>query len=230
MNLTTIALLSLSSIPIYGIVKGLQKGVFSFRKSGYKLEKNTYKRRWTKGANGENAVSAQLRLLDKDEYRVYNDLLFNLKNDITIQIDHLVVSKTGIYVIETKNYGGVIEELDKDRWLQRWYKKEYNFYSPIKQNESHIRSLMYILFTKNRSLFKSFIVFPDKTNLLVKNAKIIHIKNLCRKIEENNTHILTDKEVQSICKKIETRNIYSKQNIKKHHKRVDNKYVDKVWR
>lgn len=229
MNFTTIALLSFSSIPIYILLHSYKKWKTRFGKTKYKLEKNTYKRRWIKGENGENAVSSQLKLLDNNEYRVYNNLLFNLKNDITIQIDHLVVSRTGIYVIETKNYGGVVEELEQDKWKQKWYRKEYNFYSPVKQNESHIKSLMYVLFTKDRNLFKSFIVFPDNTNLLVKNPKIIHTKYLCRKIEENKLHILTQQQVDDICRKIESRNIYSKKNIKKHHQRVDKKYAENMW-
>ena len=199
--------------------------MFSFRNLKHKARKNTYKKRWIKGVHGENAVSEQLNLLDKNEYRVYNDLLFNLKNDITIQIDHLVVSRAGIFVVETKNYGGVVEEMKYDRWQQRWYRKEYDFYSPIKQNESHIRSLMYVLFTKDRSLFKSFIVFPNNTTLLTKNERVVHLNCLCKKIEEKQTHILSYEDVNKICQKIESRNIYNKENIKKHHKRVDKKYM-----
>ena len=90
-------------------------------------------------------------MLDPNEYLVMHNLLFRLKGDVTVQIDHIVVSRTGVYVIETKNYGGQIIQDSNDNWKQVWYKYRYNFYSPVKQNESHIKSLMYVLFTINRN-------------------------------------------------------------------------------
>jgi hypothetical protein len=84
---------------------------------------------------------------------------------------------------------------------------------------------MYILFTKNREIFKSFIVFPNNTKLWTTNKKVVHLKNLCKKIEEEQQHILSYDEVRKICEKIESRNIYSKENIRKHHNRVNKKYV-----
>lgn len=59
-----------------------------------------------KGKRGEMRVSAILSQLP-DEYKVLNDLIFRTDKGTT-QIDHLVVSKYGIFTIETKNYRGEI--------------------------------------------------------------------------------------------------------------------------
>lgn len=43
--------------------------------------------------------------LDTEEYIVLHDLLLPYK-DGTTQIDHVIISPYGIFVIETKNYTG----------------------------------------------------------------------------------------------------------------------------
>ena len=57
-----------------------------------------------KGKRGERRVLAKLSQLP-DEYTILNDLVFRTENGTT-QIDHVVVSKYGIFTIETKNYRG----------------------------------------------------------------------------------------------------------------------------
>lgn len=56
-----------------------------------------------KGKIGEKGVSVTLSFLPKNEYVVLNDLMFQNGSRST-QIDHLVISVYGIFVIETKNY------------------------------------------------------------------------------------------------------------------------------
>ena len=56
-----------------------------------------------KGYLGERSVAVILSFLPFDKYKIINDILIK-SNDRTIQIDHLVISLYGIFVIETKNY------------------------------------------------------------------------------------------------------------------------------
>ena len=60
-----------------------------------------------KGYLGEKAVSNRLSKLDQSKYKVINNLMLQVGNKTT-QIDHIVVSNYGIFVIETKNYMGWI--------------------------------------------------------------------------------------------------------------------------
>ena len=56
-----------------------------------------------KGLVGEKTISTILLLLDKTEYKVINNIV--LKSGAgTTQIDHLIISDFGIFVIETKNF------------------------------------------------------------------------------------------------------------------------------
>lgn len=60
-----------------------------------------------KGYLGEAAVASRLGKLPQEHYRVFNDIMLQTKRGTT-QIDHIVVSIYGIFVIETKNYKGWI--------------------------------------------------------------------------------------------------------------------------
>lgn len=61
-----------------------------------------------KGKFGEFKTSSRLKHLTKNEYKVLNNIILKTKNNRTAQIDHIVVSVYGIFVIETKNYKGWI--------------------------------------------------------------------------------------------------------------------------
>lgn len=58
----------------------------------------------TPGDKGEYKVIEELSWLDKTHFFVINDLLFRKSNGLTTQIDHIVVSPYGVFVIETKKY------------------------------------------------------------------------------------------------------------------------------
>lgn len=55
-----------------------------------------------RGARGESRVANLLSRLDNSKYKALNDLLIRTARG-TSQIDHVVVSPQGIFVIETKN-------------------------------------------------------------------------------------------------------------------------------
>jgi hypothetical protein len=60
-----------------------------------------------KGIIGEKSISSILYFLDKSKYKVINNIVLK-KDTKTSQIDHIVISDFGIFVIETKNYKGWI--------------------------------------------------------------------------------------------------------------------------
>ena len=60
-----------------------------------------------KGFIGEKTVASELDRLPSEEYRILNDVLISFGSGSS-QIDHIVISIYGIFVIETKNYKGWI--------------------------------------------------------------------------------------------------------------------------
>ena len=76
------------------------------------------------GKAGEHHVKGRIKKLPKDKYLIINDLMV-MVDEKTYQIDHVIVSPYGIFVIETKQYNGYItgNEYDK-KWKQnnKYYK------------------------------------------------------------------------------------------------------------
>lgn len=98
-----------------------------------------------KGRVGEAMVSVgALRKLDKQRYRVFNDLVLPRPDGKrTTQIDHVVASPYGIFVIETKNYRGRIFGDPKARyWTQVLPGRKNRFQNPLHQNALHINALV----------------------------------------------------------------------------------------
>ena len=63
---------------------------------------------WFKGKTGEFIVNILAKLmLNKDEYHLIKNVTLPTE-DGTTQIDHIIVSKYGIFVVETKNMKGWI--------------------------------------------------------------------------------------------------------------------------
>ena len=61
-----------------------------------------------KGWFGEKTVAIILSTLPQKQYQVINNVMLRKKSGKTTQIDHVVISPYGIFVLETKNYRGYI--------------------------------------------------------------------------------------------------------------------------
>ncbi|MES2439562.1 MAG: nuclease-related domain-containing protein [Verrucomicrobiota bacterium] len=98
-----------------------------------------------KGWLGETMViEAGLKKLDPASYRHYHDLYLPRPDARgSTQIDHVVVSPFGIFVIETKNYKGWIFGSEKQlQWTQQIYRSKHRFRNPLHQNHLHVEALM----------------------------------------------------------------------------------------
>lgn len=97
---------------------------------------------------------------NRGEASVRNSIVSNFKspkfyllNNITIpfqdgttQIDHILVSTKGVFVIETKHYSGWIFGNEKsDQWTQVFYRVKSRFQNPIHQNYRHVKALQQLL-------------------------------------------------------------------------------------
>lgn len=95
-----------------------------------------------KGKLGEKSVAAILSFLPKSEYIVLNDLMFK-RDGFSTQIDHIVISTHGIFVIETKNYKGwIFGNFNQTYWTQNIWGNKYPLYNPVLQNQNHIKFLI----------------------------------------------------------------------------------------
>lgn len=161
-----------------------------------------------KGKIGENRVSHKLNALPR-QYRVINNLIIPSHRSTT-QIDHVVVSPYGIFVIETKNYTGwIFGAENSEQWKQTFKTTEGHFFrNPIKQNWGHIYALAAYL-NLDRGLFCPIVVFSNKSRLNVESTTpVIYMSQLRRHIlKYYNQVIIPSEDVDRIYNRLINTNL-----------------------
>jgi restriction system protein len=97
---------------------------------------------WFKGIAGETLVrfAAYLRLPSDTYHSIHNVTLQTPGG--TTQIDHILVSRFGIFVVETKHMKGWIFGTERDaEWTQKLFKSSFKFQNPLRQNYKHVKAL-----------------------------------------------------------------------------------------
>jgi len=99
--------------------------------------------RWFKGKYGEFKVNRILqKCMDGEQYRLIKNVTLPTK-DGTTQVDHILVSVFGVFVIETKNMRGwIFGKPKEEKWTQKFpWKKGYRFQNPRRQNYKHVQAV-----------------------------------------------------------------------------------------
>ena len=163
-----------------------------------------------KGKEAEIKIVNILKRIFKEE-NIIHDSYFRDDELVTTQIDVIAISKKGIYIIESKDYSGIIKGKIKEKyWVQLFRNKRYTkFLNPVKQNERHVNAIKNNLKSYNidNKAFKSYIVFGNKCKLdieVTEDVKIIKQEALFYTMLQeinNSKDYLTDDEVNLISKK-----------------------------
>ena len=168
-----------------------------------------------RGFMGEFWVKLELRKLPKDKYIILNDIMIKDEKG-THQIDHLVLSKFGIFVIEMKNYYGLIKGKEFDnKWCQYLGKNKSYFLNPIHQNFGHIKSLSSLLKLDDKC-FISVICFSNQAKIDVKgNSIVMQVDYLNDEILKYKVFIVNN-DIKELSKIIIRNNIVDKSLRKQH--------------
>ncbi|MBU2968252.1 NERD domain-containing protein [Pseudoalteromonas sp. C2R02] len=119
-----------------------------------------------KGFLAERLVNKYLGKLNTNDYTVYKNLILSLENDDLTEVDHLVVSQYGIFVIETKNYAGwIFGSQHQAKWTQQIYKKKSQFQNPLRQNYKHCLAVGKLLGLVSN--IKSVVVFTERAEFKI---------------------------------------------------------------
>lgn len=190
-----------------------------YKKSTYcKITKGSYFSTLNdKGKWGEYLTYKNLKKYEKDGAKFLFNAYIPKENGETSEIDVLMITKKGIFVLESKNYSGWIFGSEKQRnWCQTLPKgkgngksqKEY-FYNPIMQNRSHIKHLKaligehipmhsIIVFSERCTLKKIEVNSPD-VKVIKRDRVDVTVYGMCKQMEEN---VLTEDEVLGLFDKI----------------------------
>jgi len=177
----------------------LLAGLFSLLATAFK----TFLLPGLKGRLGEASINFWAkRLLDQNSYRLIPNVTVPTP-DGTTQIDHVIVSRYGIFVIETKTYKGWIYGGERDaKWTQVIYKRKERFQNPLRQNYKHTKTLSDLTGIPHE-YFKSVVVFVGESKFKTDMpANVVHIRDFVRHIKTYRTPIIRDEQVTEIASAI----------------------------
>lgn len=179
-----------------------------------------------KGISGERKVKRVLSRFEKEGYIILNDIMLPLY-DGTTQIDHVIIGPYGVTAIETKNYAGrIYGALENKYWVQELGRARNEFYNPLKQNETHVKTLKYIL--KKEGLHyvnvENLVVFTSKQSKIFLNEPlpVLKLKGVKNWIQSHKSNRVKIEKVADVIGKYIINDASEKrahvQRIKKAHK------------
>ncbi|MDZ5711384.1 NERD domain-containing protein [Jeotgalibacillus haloalkalitolerans] len=177
-----------------------------------------------KGAAGEWMVNQRLSKLGP-EYRTFHDLYVPKADGGTTQVDHIVTSPYGIFVIETKHYDGWIFGSEKQKyWTQTIYKRKEKLYNPIWQNYGHIKAIKHYIDQEKSNHIHSIIAFSQNSTFKFKeefqSARVIQFPQLLEVIQEHKLAVIDEndlKRINAAFKQLILTDRKQKRHVKKQH-------------
>jgi hypothetical protein len=166
---------------------------------------------FNKGNYGEFLTFSYLEKLG-GYHKLMTNLYLPKEDGTTTEIDLIMISETGIYVFESKNYSGWIFGDEKNKnWTQTFQNKQKNhFFNPILQNKGHIKALKSIVKIDKEDFYKSYIIFSErctlkKVNVTSPNVKVIKRNALIKTIKQNiqsSSRLMTKEAVNQLYLKL----------------------------
>ncbi len=131
-----------------------------------------------KGKQGEKNIAYILNWLDKNKFKVFNDVKLKCNAEgipsESQQFDHLVISPNGIFNIETKNYSGDIEINQDGSWTRVINGERRGWESPLFQMQRHRKVLENIL-GKNYPIIDIVAIANTHSNITGQKNATYHI-------------------------------------------------------
>ena len=160
---------------------------------------------WFKGRVGEFLVNSVAKAtLDKDIYHLIKNVTLPTE-DGTTQIDHVIVSVHGVFVIETKNMKGwIFGNKNQKQWTQRIFKETHKFQNPLFQNYKHTKTLEALLGLTDHQIFSVIAFMGNSTFKSKMPENVTSGGGYVRYIKSKKEQVLTEDQVKEIIDKIET--------------------------
>ncbi len=160
---------------------------------------------WFKGILGEFMVNTAIKLmLDKKHYYLVNNVTLPTEDGST-QIDHIIISRFGIFVVETKNMKGwIFGSEHQKQWTQKIFKHTSRFQNPLHQNYKHTKTLSSCLNMDDNKLFSVVVFVGDSTFKTPMPENITYAGGLIRYIKSKNSPLLSDSEVSEAIERIQS--------------------------
>lgn len=175
-----------------------------------------------KGLRGEACVklAARFWLPSETYYRIHNVMLPT--PDGTTQIDHIFVSRFGIFVVETKNMKGwIFGGTDQAQWTQQIFKRSFKFQNPLRQNYKHVKALESALDVPPETIHSVVVFAGDSTFKSAMPPNVTTGAGYVTYIKSFQEQVLGESEIQRVVSQIRSGQLEpSRQTHREHVKRL----------
>lgn len=156
-----------------------------------------------KGWIGETLLHGCLRIgLERSRYHLFRNLILPTP-DGTTQVDHVIVSAYGIFVIETKNYAGLIFGSERDKmWTQKLGRRSFSFQNPLRQNYKHVRALAELTGVEDRVLFSLIVFVGGSTFKTPMPDNVTRAGGCLANLRSRKDKLLSEAEVEAVIARI----------------------------
>jgi hypothetical protein len=139
------------------------------------------------------------------DFHLLNHVTLRL-NDGTTQIDHILVSRYGVFVIETKDYTGWIFANAKQKtWTQVIYKLKLRFQNPLLQNFRHVVAVRNLLDFLPPDSIQSIVVFAGDAEFRTAVPEgVFTVDGLINHLRNSTDAVVSSNRVQFAVGRLET--------------------------
>ena len=158
----------------------------------------------SRGKKGEASVSKTLKAVSKKHYVLEDVTFLDDKNEMSHQVDHILIHPYGIFVIETKNYYGTIEVDADGAWWKTIRGQKTRISNPLHQNKGHARLLRKIL--EARFDIIPVVVYAQNNAPYLPDENVINLEDLLLFIDSYPfSRELNEQETNSVKHSLEAR-------------------------
>lgn len=139
------------------------------------------------------------------DYHLMNHVTLRME-DGTTQVDHILVSRFGVFVIETKDYSGwVFANESAAHWTSVHYRLKYKFQNPIRQNFRHVLAVQNLLEFVPRDAIKSVVVFSGSAEFKTEvPAGVVQLDELVEHLKRHTVELMALNRMQYAVGRLET--------------------------
>ncbi len=161
---------------------------------------------------------------------------WHLMNNVTLpsaegttQIDHVLVSRYGIFVIETKDYSGwIFGDARAEQWTQVIYKKKSRFQNPLRQNYKHIKTVQALLDFLPPDQVHGVVVFTGNAEFKTKRPEdVFTLPELLSTLGKLDTEVMSLNRLQFCVGRLECQRLaLTKQTDIDHQAHLKRRFAD----
>ena len=139
------------------------------------------------------------------DFHLLNHITLKLKDGST-QIDHILISRFGVFVIETKDYTGwIFANAKHSTWTQVLYGGKFKFQNPIYQNMRHVQAVQALLDFLPHHAVKSVVVFAGTAEFKTEvPAGVFSVSGLIEHLKTQTEEIMSLNRIQFCVGRLET--------------------------